>query len=66
MTRIQSMTLVLLIGYLIWEISVWFWKQSLPESDPVIRVDLIFIYPLLVTFIIISIYQYFKHSNLSS
>jgi len=66
MTRIQTMTLVLLIGYLIWEISVWSWKQSLPENDPVIRVDLIFIYPLLVTFVIISIYQYFKHSNLSS
>jgi len=59
-TSIQRITIALLIGYLFWEIAVWFWRQKLPPSDPVIRADLIFIYPILIIFIAISLYQYVK------
>ncbi len=60
LTRVQKITITLIIAYAIWEISVWIWSNSLPENDPVIRVDLLIIYPVLFVLIIISIIQYFK------
>lgn len=63
MSSLQRITIVLLIGYVFWEIGIWFWKRSLPESDPLIRVDLVVIYPILVTFCLISLYQYSKRKK---
>ncbi len=60
LTRIQKITITLIIAYAIWEISVWIWSNTLPKNDPVIRVDLLIIYPVLFVLIIISIIQYFK------
>jgi hypothetical protein len=60
LTRIQKITISLIIAYAIWEISIWIWLNSLPEYDPIIRVDLLIIYPVLIVFIIISIFQYYK------
>ena len=61
MTKIQITTILLIIAYFIWELRVWFWSKSQPESGgAIIRVDLIIIYPILLLLIIISIYQYFK------
>lgn len=57
---IQRITVSLLIGYLFWEIAVRIWSWSLPSNGPLIRADLIFIYPMLLLFVSLSIYQYFK------
>lgn len=61
MTKIQITTIVLILAYLVWELLVWFWIKGQPESGgTIIRVDLIIIFPILLTLIIISLYQYFK------
>jgi hypothetical protein len=60
LTRIQKITISLIIAYVFWEIAIWVWAKSLTVSGPVIRVDLLIIYPVILTFIIISLYQYFK------
>ncbi|HRI84062.1 MAG TPA: hypothetical protein PK536_01305 [Ignavibacteria bacterium] len=57
MTKIQKFTLILLVLYGIWEIAVYIWSKNLPPNDPLIRADLILIYPLLIIMIIISIVQ---------
>jgi len=63
LTLLQKTTLGLLIGYVIWEIAVQIWIRQLPPSDPVIRADLIFIYPILLLFIFLSIWQYVHLKN---
>jgi hypothetical protein len=60
LTRIQRITLVLIVGAIIWEIAVRIWMRSLPDHDPVIRVDLLLIIPLLLIFTGISIAQLLK------
>lgn len=57
---IQKITVIVWLVYFIWEFSVWEWAKDLPPYDPVIRVDLIFIYPILAFLSGISIYQLFK------
>ncbi|MCB0729251.1 MAG: hypothetical protein KDD00_17440 [Ignavibacteriae bacterium] len=57
LTKIQKVTLLFIILYVVWEIAVQIWARSLPSGDPVIRADLIFIYPVLLIMIIISIVQ---------
>ena len=55
MTKIQKVTIGLIIAYILWEVSVRIWS---PEAN--IRVDLLFIYPILIVLIIISLVQKFK------
>ena len=57
------MTLALLIGYLFWEIGIWVWARKLPPHDPIIRVDLIIIYPLLLLFLSVSAFQFLKSNS---
>ena len=57
LTGIQRVTIILILASLVWEIAVRIWMASLPAYDPVIRVDLLFIIPLLAVFITISIFQ---------
>jgi hypothetical protein len=64
MTRIQKITLVLILAAILWEIAVRTWMRSLPESDPVIRADLFFIITLLAVFITISVIQKFQKYRL--
>ena len=59
-TSIQRVTIAMLISYIFWELGIWIWTKNLPPHDPVIRVDLMIIYPFLFILILISIYQYFK------
>jgi len=60
-TKLQKITFLLIIVYLIWETIVWFWSQSQPtEGGAIIRVDLIIIYPILFVLIVIIAYQYIK------
>ncbi|MCF6222612.1 MAG: hypothetical protein L3J34_02675 [Flavobacteriaceae bacterium] len=60
-TKIQKATLFLIITYLFWELSVWYWSRSQPpEGGAIIRVDLIIIYPVLLVLILVSAFQYFK------
>ena len=59
-TSIQRVTIVMLISYVFWELGIWIWAGNLPAHDPIIRVDLMFIYPFLFVLILISVYQYFK------
>ena len=66
LSSIQRITVALIIGYIFWEIGIWMWLRKLPPHDPVIRVDLIFIYPVLLLFIFVSGYQYFKSNPTKS
>jgi hypothetical protein len=59
MTRIQKITLSLLLAYGIWELIVW--QTSKSEQGAMIRADLLVIYPVLAILIIISLVQYFKN-----
>ncbi len=59
MTKVQWITIILIIAYIIWEFIVQRWAASTHE-DNMIRVDLVIIYPVLIIMIIISVYQYFK------
>jgi len=58
LTLVQKITTSLLVLYVVWEFIVQIWAQS--EETPVLRVDLIFIYPVLLFFILISLYQYLR------
>ena len=61
LTKIQWSTIIAIIAYLIYEFYfVAKWEKGLPESDPVIRADLIFIYPVLLFLIIASIVQFIR------
>lgn len=61
LSKIQWITLFLIIAYLVYEfVLVKNWAAGLPESDPVIRADLFFIIPILLVFIIISIVQFMR------
>ena len=62
-SSIQRITVVLFIGYVFWELGIWIWARKLPPHDPIIRVDLVIIYPLLLLFVFISAYQYFKNNS---
>lgn len=42
-----STVIVLSIAY---EIYVYLWSLSLPEADPIIRVDIFIVYPVIVIF----------------
>jgi hypothetical protein len=55
MTKTQIATLVLLAFYLIWEVMVQVWSGT--AEDPIIRVDLLIIYPVLIMLAISSVYQ---------
>lgn len=63
-TGVQRVTIVMLIAYVFWEIGIWIWSRNIPPGDPLIRVDLIFIYPFLLILMIASVYQYFKTNPL--
>lgn len=58
MSKIQIFTVIFLICYIIWELNVSNWSVSV--LGPRIRVDLIFIYPVLSVLIGTSIYQWIK------
>jgi len=61
MTKIQWVTLVAILAYLIYEfILIPRWEATLPESDPVIRADVFLIYPVLLILVVISAIQYFR------
>lgn len=61
MTRVQRVTLALILVAIIWEIAVRIWMRTLPESDPVIRVDLFIIIPLLAIFMVTSVIQLLRN-----
>jgi len=57
-TKTQITTIVLLMSYAIWEFYVARWVAT--ESGPIIRVDLVVIYPILILFIFLSLGQFIK------
>ncbi len=64
LTKFQWLTLVAIVAYLIYEFYfVSRWEATLPASDPVIRGDLIFIYPVLLLLIIISVVQFIRKKS---
>jgi hypothetical protein len=61
LTKIQGATIFSIGAYLIYEfIFVRIWAAGLPDSDPVIRVDLFFIFPILIILIALSMAQYLR------
>jgi len=61
LTRIQLITVIALVAYGIWEIVVRQWAKSLPDGDPVIRADLVFILPVLAILVVISLIQLIRN-----
>ncbi|AUJ24530.1 MULTISPECIES: hypothetical protein [Virgibacillus] len=57
-TKTQVVTILLIIGWMIWEYYVWQWSKT--EVGAVIRVDLIYIVPIILIMVIISILQLLK------
>lgn len=62
-TKIQFVTIILIILYSVWEVRMRIWESTLPKWDPVIRVDLVIIYPILGFLIVLSIIQIVKGIN---
>ncbi len=60
-TGIQKFTIAFFVLYVVWEIVVQIWAMS--ETGPIIRADLILIYPILIVLILISTIQYFRQKN---
>ncbi|PAQ12612.1 hypothetical protein CD798_18205 [Bacillaceae bacterium SAOS 7] len=60
-TKTQVMTIILILGYIVWEIYVRNWASTV--SGPIIRVDLIIIYPILLIALLISIFQIITSKN---
>jgi len=58
MTKVQKVTIFMLVLYAIWEIYVQIWSKT--ETTAVIRVDLFLIYPILIILIFISVIQYLR------
>lgn len=58
LTKTQILTMIFLAGYVIWEVNVDNWSETM--FGPRIRVDLIFIYPILLVLVSISVYQIIK------
>ncbi len=64
LTKLQWFTLVAIAAYLIYEFYfVSRWEATLPESDPVIRGDLVFIYPVLLVLIILAVVQFVRKKS---
>lgn len=64
LTKVQWVTIGLIVFYLLWEFVILAsWKAE--TEGPLIRVDLLLIYPLIVIMVIISIWQYLKKSRKS-
>ena len=60
-TKFQIVTLVAFAAYLFYEfVLVRNWASGLPESDPIIRADLVLIYPVLALLALVSLYQLFR------
>jgi len=53
LTRLQKTTLIAILAYLAWEVTLQFWAKSVPELGPIIRVDLLIIIPI-ISFLIIA------------
>ena len=64
-SKTQITTLFLTAAYLVWEFFVWRWTLSSEVQGPIIRVDLIIIYPILFLLFMISIYQLIKNKYFS-
>ena len=56
-TKLQIVSMIALLSYGAWELYVKKWQASLPPGDPVIRVDLFIILPVLLGLCIASLVQ---------
>jgi hypothetical protein len=61
MTRIQKITIGLLVTYLVWEVVVNMTSKN--DSGPLIRADLLVIYPVLLILIIVSLFQWLRRKQ---
>lgn len=62
-TKIQVITIIFIIGWIIWEIYLRQWAKT--EVGAIIRTDLILIFPILVVLILISLFQLFTNRKRS-
>ncbi|SEQ51161.1 hypothetical protein SAMN05421824_1848 [Hyunsoonleella jejuensis] len=61
-TTIQWATMAFIMLYLLWEFVVLSsWKEN--TAGPLIRVDLLILYPMILIGIVISIIQFLKRGN---
>lgn len=60
-TKTQIVTIISLILYAIWEVYVATWAKT--EAGPIIRIDLIIIFPILIVLIVLSLRQLFTRKK---
>jgi TRAP-type mannitol/chloroaromatic compound transport system permease small subunit len=59
-TKTQTVTLIVIVAYFIWEYFVQQWIQTSKSTGALIRVDLVLILPILFVLILISLIQQIK------
>ncbi len=57
-TKLQKVTIVAILFNAIWEYCVKIWASGV--AGPILRVDLLFVYPILAIMVSISLYQLLK------
>ena len=55
LTKLQIATIIIFVIYFIWEVTVQLWARAI--EGPVIRVDLVLIFPVLLLMIILVVIQ---------
>lgn len=60
-TKTQIVTIISLILYAIWEFYAATWAKT--EAGPIIRIDLLIIFPILIVLIVLSIRQLFTRKK---
>jgi hypothetical protein len=57
LSLLQKITIAAIVIYAIWEVIIQIWMRTLPERDPVLRIDLLLAYPVLLILIVSSVVQ---------
>ena len=58
---LYGLTIVIIVFAIVWEYYIKQWQAAQAEgADPIIRVDLFVLYPLIVTLVALSLFQLFK------
>ncbi|ANU28561.1 MULTISPECIES: hypothetical protein [Planococcus] len=57
-TKIQLVTILLAIAWIPWELYIREWSKT--QVGGIIRIDLLFIYPIMLVMVTLSVFQLFR------
>ena len=63
-TKLQLATIALAVAWFFWEIYIREWSKT--EIGAIIRIDLLFIYPLMFVMVVLSVVQFFRRKKTSA